>query len=444
MNVFRIFGNWLFARSTKTRRLTRARLGVLPLEDRVVPSVNPIVTENQLPGTPQSVWDIVGAGDATNQGFATDISVNVGQTVSFKINDTAAAPYHIDIYRMGYYGGMGARLEASITSAQTSRTVQPNPLTNNAIGLVDCGNWTVSASWAVPTTAVSGIYFAKVTRDDTGGASQIVFVVRNDSSHSDMVFQTSDSTWEAYNSWGGSSLYHTTLSGLDRAYEVSYNRPFNDRATSGGDGSDNWVFHAEYPMVRWLEANGYDVTYSTDVDADRYGSLILNHKVWMSVGHDEYWSGNEFANVLAARDAGVNLAFFSGNEIFWKTYLAPSIDSSHTANRTIVCYKETHANAITDPNNPTIWTGAWADPRFNMQTDGGTAQNSLSGTLFTVNRGTNDAGTPFTVPYADSQLRFWRNTIVASLQSGQTATLGDYELGYEWTRTWTTASVPPA
>ena len=84
-------------------------------------------------------------------------------------------------------------------------------------------------------------------------------------------------------------------------------------------------------MVRWLERNGYDVSYFTGVDADRRGSEILDHKIYLSVGHDEYWSGEQRANVEAARDAGVNLAFFSGNESFWKTRWENSIDGSGTA-----------------------------------------------------------------------------------------------------------------
>ena len=102
-------------------------------------------------------------------------------------------------------------------------------------------------------------------------------------------------------------------------------------------------------MVEWLEENGYDVSYFTDVDADRYGSLIENHQIWIDAGHDEYWSGNEFNNLLAARNAGVDLAFFSGNTAFWKTYYSNSIDGSNTADRTLVCYKETHYNAISRP-----------------------------------------------------------------------------------------------
>jgi hypothetical protein len=159
---------------------------------------NAIERENCLPGTPQSQWDISGAGDPSIQGFATDISVNVGETVSFKINTNATA-YTIDIYRMGYYGGMGARLVTSIQPSATLPQVQPACVSDSATKLVDCGNWGTSASWQVPGNAVSGIYFAHLIRTDTRGDSHIVFIVRNDTSGSSILFQTSDETWQAYN-----------------------------------------------------------------------------------------------------------------------------------------------------------------------------------------------------------------------------------------------------
>src|SRR5918996_4253386 len=107
---------------------------------------------------------------------------------------------------------------------------------------------------------------------------------------------------------------------------------------------NSFVFNAESPKVRWLEANGYDVSYTTGVDTDRRGNLLTNHKAFLSVGHDEYWSNEQRANVEAARDAGVHLAFFSGNEVFWKTRWEPSIAPGAAPYRTLVTYKETHAN----------------------------------------------------------------------------------------------------
>ncbi|MGN9906617.1 DUF4082 domain-containing protein [Phytohabitans sp. LJ34] len=388
--------------------------------DPCAPLLNPIACENSKPGTPKSTWDVSGAGSATIQGFATQMSVNAGETVSFKVK-TVATSYRLDIYRMGFYGGNGARLVGSAT--RSGAQSQPNCLSEPSTGLVDCGNWAVSASWPVPGTAVSGIYFARLVRTDgTSGASHVFFVVRDDASHSDMVFQTSDTTWQAYNQYGGNSLYAGAPVG--RAYKVSYNRPFGTR----GNAAEDFVFNAEYPMVRFLESNGYDVSYIAGVDTDRRGPLLRNHKVFLSVGHDEYWSGAQRANVEAARDAGVNLAFFSGNEVFWKTRWEPSVDGSGTAHRTLVCYKETHANSRIDPQAPSTWTGTWRDPRFSPPGDGGRPENALTGTSFKVNAGTVN----LQVPAADGKMRFWRGTTVATQAAGATATLGTGTLGYEW------------
>ena len=404
-------------------------LGSGPAADAQSSCSNPIVCENSKPGNPDTEWDINGAGDPSIQGFTTDISVNKGETVHFKVNTDATA-YRLDIYRMGYYGGMGARKVASVTPAVHLPQPQPACLTDPSTGLIDCGNWAESASWTVPSNATSGIYFAKLVRTDgVSRASHIVFIVRDDSGGSDLLFQTSDTTWQAYNTYGGNSLYEGGPGpgppgiGGGRAYEVSYNRPFNTRANRPED----WVFYAEYPMVRWLEANGYNVSYFTGVDSDRRGAEIHEHKVFLAVGHDEYWSGQQRANVETARGAGVHLAFFSGNETFWKIRWDTSIDGSGTPYRTLVSYKETHADAKIDPVS-TVWTGTWSDPRFSPPADGGRPQNALTGTTFTVNCCTSD----MTVPQTYGQMRFWRHTSVATLGSGQVATLGLNTLGYEW------------
>ena len=122
----------------------------------------------------------------------------------------------------------------------------------------------------------------------------------------------------------------------------------------------------------------------------------------------------------------MHLAFFSGNEVFWKTRWEKSIDASGTPHRTLVSYKETHANAIIDPSSE--WTGTWRDPRFSPPKDGGRPENSLSGQIFMVNCCQQD----MQVGSADGKMRFWRNTRVANLASNATTTIGTNIIGYEW------------
>ena len=287
---------------------------------------NPIQAENCLTGNPSSEWDInynpSASGDPSIQGFTTDISYNAGSTVFFKVNTTASS-YVLKIYRVGYYGGSGARLVTTVNPSVSLPQAQPACVFVNATSTVDCGNWSVSASWQIPSNATSGVYFAHLIRSDTGGDSHIFFIVRNDASQSDILYQTSDTTWQAYNKYGGFNLYGASeVTSADRAYAVSYNRPITTRS----DSQTSNFFWAEYPIIRWLEANGYNVSYASGIDISRFGSLLLNHKVFLSSGHDEYWDTVQRANVQSARDAGVNLTFFSGNEVFWKTRWANSLD----------------------------------------------------------------------------------------------------------------------
>ena len=254
---------------------------------------NAIEAENCLPGNPWTQWDIPSAdmGDPTIQGFGTDISVNQGGTIGFKI-DTPAAAYTIDIYRMGWYGGQGARKITSVVPSAKLPQTQPACIVDQPTLDTDCGNWALSASWTVPATATSGVYFAKLTRTDTGGTSHIVFIVRNDSSHSAILFQTSDPTWQAYNHYSP-DFYDCMTTTNCRGYQLSYNRPFTTRSVE----PETWVFNAEYPMIGWLESNGYDVTYAAGLDTDRNGAAMLeNHKLIMANGHDEYVSLNQRNN----------------------------------------------------------------------------------------------------------------------------------------------------
>lgn len=334
--------SWYIVAGAHTLKDVRLRLLVgtvivLSLASGIA-SANVIDIENAKTGTPETQWQVSNTGSTTIQGYATAISLMAGQTVEFKVS-TPSSNYRVDIYRMGYYGGDGARLVTSIQPSVSLPQIQPPCVEDVPMGLIDCGNWSTSASWSVPADAVSDVYLANFIREDAAGETgQTVFVIRDDARGADILFQTPDTTWQAYNRFGGKGLYTSP-----RAFKVSYNRPFTN-------GTRDWVLLAVYPMVRWLEANGYDVSYATGADIHRDGVEILNHRAFLSVGHDEYWSAAQRSNVEVARDADVHLAFFSGNEMFWKTRWEESIDGANTPYRTLVSYKETHADAIIDPD----------------------------------------------------------------------------------------------
>jgi hypothetical protein len=408
---------------------------------------NAIIAENQKPGAPASQWDLDGPGSTTLQGFATDISVNHGSTINFKIQ-SGTSNWRIDIYRLGFYQGNGARLITTIS--MTSTKTQPAPITDPTTGLVDAGNWAVTASWLVPSTAVSGVYIAHlVDQTNTSNENHIPFIVRADESTSDILFQTSDTTWHAYNGWGGANLYGGNGPGGDtapgRAYKVSYNRPIGTRDGVGlYAGPQDFLFGAEFAAIYWLEQNGYDVSYIAEVDTARSPSLLTQHKIFTSTGHDEYWDTTARANIKAARAAGVNLIFMSGNEVYWKTRWEASIDGSNTSYRTLVCYKESRHNAPLDPLDASpnwTWTGTWRDPRFSPPADGGKPENGLTGTIFEVDSYRSDA---IQVPSSMSGLRFWRNTPnVSRAASGTTTTLTQNLLGYEWDTSPDNGFAPP-
>lgn len=376
--------------------------------------------ENQLPGASPDQWE--SWNDESIAGFTTQYSYLPGETVTFKIK-TDSPSYTVRIYRLGWYGGKGARFLQEVPATVPLPQPQPDPVPDPATGLVDCGNWAPSAQWAIPTNAVSGVYYALFQRQDgTKLSNHTIFVVRR-SGPSDILVQTSEMTMHAYNRYGGNSLYFGEPVG--RAYKVSYNRPFGQ-----GDGAENDFLNAEVALLRFLERNGYDVAYCGGIDVHRDAGVLTGRKVFISSGHDEYVSREQREHVTAARDAGTNLIFMTGNEYFWKVRFEPSIDGTGTADRTMVCYKETLANAKIDPSSE--WTGTWRDPRFSPPANGGQPENALTGQLFRAILPGSNPDLDMTVPSDFRALRFWRNTAVAQLANGAVRTLAPNTLGYEF------------
>src|SRR5581483_2034066 len=178
---------------------------------------------------------------------------------------------------------------------------------------------------------VSGMYIVKLTAK-TGEQSYIPFVVRSERA-SDFVFIHAANTDEAYNNWGGKSLYDSNSSGGRRANKVSFDRPF-----SYSDGA-GYLLTWEYPMLRWLERNGYDVSYLSTSDVQNYPTLLRNHHGILIVGHDEYWSKAMRDNLEAAVNSGINLANFAANSIYWQIRYE-SATTNGAPDRVIVCYKD--------------------------------------------------------------------------------------------------------
>ncbi|MBL9167764.1 MAG: hypothetical protein JNN07_08485 [Verrucomicrobiales bacterium] len=411
---------------------------------------NPIVVENALPGTPQSTWS-PGASVPTIRGFTSDVSVNKGEDITFYIQtpDGPNVVYDLVVYRLGYYQGNGAREVARFTGTtvdQPQCLTTPTPSLDPATDarefpfLIDCGNWTPSLTWSTPADLVSGLFMAKVQRRDTRISCGIFFVIRDDARASDILLQTSDTTWQAYNygaAYQGSSIPpeqtmdgHCVYDALNRrAYKVSTRRPHLSAVTNIAPPHaqvilENTVgqvlgYGEEYPLIRFLEANGFDVSYTTGKDSDQRGELIRNHRLFISSGHDEYWSLPQMRHVEAARDAGVNLAFFSGNTAYWKIRW----EDDH---KTMVVFKEQKGFKL-DPL-PGVSTGLFRDSKFGPPAyDGYLPENGLLGLLTSI---PTHVDHPLEVPEADGKLRFWRNTSVANMTPGQVSVFDDL-LGYE-------------
>jgi hypothetical protein len=329
---------------------------------------NPIVLENQQSGTSQ--WRIPFGSAATDsggqiKGYASATSVNKGQNITFYVSTNPAQTYTIDVYRMGWYQGLGGRLMQHIGPLNSIQ--QPTCPTDATTGMIEC-QWAPAYMLATQTSWTSGIYLALLTNAQ-GYQNYIVFVVRDDSRVAALLYQQPVATYQAYNDYPydnatGKSLYPfnsygaTTVSGGTNAVKVSFDRPYLSDGTGVAWGQS--FFSWENAFVRWMEMSGYDVTYATDVDTHTNGSMLLNYRGILSVGHDEYWSKPMYDAFVAARDAGVNLGFFGANAIYWQVRFEPS--SSGVPNRVLVCYRDATLDPISDP---TLKTVHWRDPQLN-------------------------------------------------------------------------------
>jgi len=285
--------------------------------------LNPIPAENQHTGDPSWNRGFVRSRSEV-EAYADRVSATAGSTVKLMVStDEPGTSAAWTLYRIGWYGGAGAR---SLLRGNLQLSSQPKCPRDAVTNLIRC-SWTPSFSVKIPQDAVSGLYLVRIVRND--GYGVMIPIVVKDDRPADLLMESAVLTAQAYNAWGGFGLYDPPGK---FAVQVSFDRPY---ASDYGSGQ---VLRYEALMARFLERYGYDVTYTTNLDVAREGSAtLLRRGAFLSVGHDEYWAGEQRDAVEAARDSGLPIFFFGANAAYWKVRLSdPGIDGNA---RVVTCYK---------------------------------------------------------------------------------------------------------
>ena len=280
---------------------------------------NPVERENARPGTPG--WEIPADAGTVIAGYASEISVVPGQSFHLHVAAPPGSRYRVLVYRLGWYRGVGGRLIMCVPGCRSSNTAiaQPPATTADSVTGLFRAPWRVTDRVQIPPDAVSGYYEAKL--EIVGGAyagavGSVPLIVRQNPAApaSTVLVQVPVNTWEAYNPWGGKSLYQFGTS--MHAFEVSFDRPF-----------DQWEFYnmvtrLELPWVRFLERNGADVSYQTDIDTDKVPGSLLHHRLVFAIGHDEYWTQRMRGAFDRALALSTNLMFGSNSGEWRMRYAA--------------------------------------------------------------------------------------------------------------------------
>ena len=323
-----------------------------------------IAQENAQPGSldwiipdDPKMWDKV-------RGYASRTSIDAGGDFDLFVT-TGAPTWKADAYRMGYYQGDGGRLIWS--SGELPGQAQAKPVVDPRTHMAEAP-WSPSVHVQTDATWPPGMYLIRLTSSD-GGATFVPVTIRDDASHAPLLVQSSVTTWQAYNGWGGANHY-TGAGGQSstRARVISFDRPY------GGNGSGEF-FGREFEFVYFVERLGLDVSYWTDIDLHERSDLALQHKALISLGHDEYYSTAMRNGLEKARDSGVNVAFFGANAIYRKIRLE---DSPLGSSRRQVNYRV----ASEDPVNgqfPDEVTVSWRDAPSNQP------ESALIGQMYECN-----------------------------------------------------------
>jgi len=336
---------------------------LLPSQRAAAEGTNPVVIENLKPGSDhwQLPWKGYTVADDINlqiKGYPGAESVAPGGTVPLKVTVNPAQSFTVDVFRLGYYHGLGGRW---IEHLGPFAGAPQQPCTLERTTLMNVCAWNTTVALQVPPTWISGVYVA-VLSNANKFQSLIPFWVVEENRHSEMLFISSINTYEAYNDFPydpepsdptglprtGHSLYDFSSAGSLPAVKVTFDRPFSSQYGNPGDGG---VYDFEPELIAYIERSGYDVTYAIEPVTDAEPWLLQRHKVVVIGGHAEYQTMANYNGLIGARDAGVGLAFISGNEIYWQVRYEPN---AGVARRIVVGYKHRAPDPVPDPKLRTI------------------------------------------------------------------------------------------
>jgi hypothetical protein len=295
----------------------------------------------RLPGPPRLIG---GAAHGALAAYVSEQALAPGQRESVYVNAPGARTLSAQVFRMGWYAGAGGRL---VLRSRNLPAIRQPPCSHLAsTGLTEC-RWHASLSFPIPQALTSGVYIVKL-HASTGAERDCLFIVRS-ARPAPLLVEIPTATYEAYNGWGGDSLYPggrpVSASGGTRGVEVSYDRPYDSQTGAGQ------FFLREVAMVRFLERYGYPLAYTTIESIDREPRQVRGAAALMDVGHSEYWSSTDERAFAEARDRGTSLLFVSSDTMAWRArFTAASAASSQAgeAAHRIVSYKE---SAARDPHS---------------------------------------------------------------------------------------------
>ncbi|GAB1692047.1 N,N-dimethylformamidase beta subunit family domain-containing protein [Krasilnikovia sp. M28-CT-15] len=290
--------------------------------------------ENRRPGS--TGWRYTARADTGLAAYADTTSARCGRTVRLMVS-TRAPKATVTAWRMGYYGGAGARAVYTSrpfrTRSQPAAVIAPATRTPRA-------RWSATTSIAIDGRFVPGSYLLKIT-DSRGGQAYVPLTVTDPASRSPLVLMSEPLTWTAYNLWGGISAYRSATRADVRAVVASLDRPYQSNHGMATYLTD------EYPLVRLAEKRGLDVAYVTDLDVDASPQLLLRHRGVLLGAHAEYWTTRMRDGFDAARDAGVNIALFGANTAYWNVRMVPATTGSK---RAFAIYREARRDPMTAVN----------------------------------------------------------------------------------------------